>query len=213
MTGVGLAALLVFAGLAAAIVARPFLTSRAPGRIHWPSFVWGVTASLIAVAVAGGVVLATRDAPGRPAQNGGAPSDGMVAALARTASQHPRDAQSWLLLARARFMRGEVADAIAAYTQILQIDPTHAQALAELSLVFYDRGLAEVAYKTAQRALELDADNLSALWVAGQVLMARGDDTKAIQVWERFLRVSPPGPEAALARRYIAQARARRSAP
>lgn len=110
-------------------------------------------------------------------------------------------------------MRGEVGASIAAYTRILEINPEHTQALAELSLVFYDRGLFDVAYKTAQRALALDRDNLSALWVTGQVLVRRGDDREAIDVWQRFLRVSPPGPQVAQARQYIEQARARLQAP
>jgi cytochrome c-type biogenesis protein CcmH len=47
------------------------------------------------------------------------------------------------------------------------------------------------------KALTIDPDNLKALGVAGTIAFERGDAAKAATLWERALRVAPPGSELA----------------
>lgn len=211
MTPTGISVLIVFLLIGAGLAAWPFLPPRkaVPIRIHWLSFVLGAGAAAAVIAAA---IVLMNPQP-RVDTPRAMPPDAMIAALQTAAQQDPRDAQPLLLLGRAHFMRAEYGASIAAYSKILATDPDHIQALAELGLVFYDRGLFDVAYKTAERALSLDRDNLSALWISGQVLTGRGEDRAAIEVWQRFLRVSPPGPQAVQAARYIEEARARLRTP
>ena len=59
-------------------------------------------------------------------------------------------------------------------------------------------------------ALQIDADYGEALWYKGTVLAeAKQDDAGAVAAWERFVRVSAPGPEREQAVSRIREAKAR----
>jgi tetratricopeptide (TPR) repeat protein len=140
--------------------------------------------------------LALGDAPGGPA---GAPRP------------LPREMlQGMLQAARASLEAGRYQEAIAAYKAILKRDPRNVDAITHLGLILALAGHAEGALEAFDRALQIDADYGEALWYKGTVLAeAKQDDAGAIAAWERFVRVSAPGPDREQAVTRIREAKAR----
>lgn len=161
-------------------------------------------------AVLAGYLLTPRGGPGpvttqdRPGAID-VPPDMLLLSLQRAAAKNPKDIPTFLILARAHFVRGEVSDAIATYVRALEIDSKEPSALAELSLVLYKGKLLDIALKTVDKALAVDAKNPTALWVKAQILTEK-DDLAAIQFWQRFLEVVPQGVEADRARQSLNEA-------
>lgn len=221
-------AILIVAGfflIAVTVVARPLAARRTrraaalsdptliTSDLHWPSVAFGAGAAIVVVAgVLIGALSFLRMAPvPNPQDDASAivPSDGMVEALKQAIDRNPHDLATLLLLARARFTRGETGDAIMTYTQVLQIDPRQAEALAELGLILYQGKLFDMALATVERSLHVDPRHLTALWVKGQILQRKGNDLEAIQTWQHFLTVKPKGTDADLVRQYIRDAQRR----
>jgi tetratricopeptide (TPR) repeat protein len=153
---------------------------------------------------AGSRPLATLE-PGGPAAP---PTAGAPRAVA------PEVLQGMLGAARASLSEGRYGEAIAAYQAVLKREPRNVDALTHLGLIVAIGGHADSALETFAKALEIDPNYPPALLYQGEVLLeARGDAPGAIKSWEKFVAVTPAGPDRERVTKMIADARARRAAP
>ncbi len=81
--------------------------------------------------------------------------------------------------------------------------------LAELALAHRANDDRPAAEQALGRALELDADFADAHYLLGSLVAARGEFTRAVGHFERYLALAPDGPHATRAQAHLAAARAR----
>jgi tetratricopeptide (TPR) repeat protein len=116
--------------------------------------------------------------------------------------------------ARASLTEGRYGEAIAAYQAILRREPDNVDALTHLGLIVAIGGHADAALETFERVLAIDPHYPPALLYHGQVLYeSKGDAAGAIQSWERFVALAPPGEDRERVSRMIAEARGRSPVP
>ncbi len=137
---------------------------------------------------------------------GGAPAsaapemeqDQMAALTERLAERlkgKPDDLEGWVMLGRSYAALGRPAEALTAYGQAMKLKPDDAGILADYAdalAVSNGRSLEGEPAKYIDRALKIDPDNLKALALAGTVAFNQGDFAKAVQHWERLVKVGPP---------------------
>jgi cytochrome c-type biogenesis protein CcmH/NrfG len=124
----------------------------------------------------------------------------------------PEMRQGMLEAARASLFAGRVQEAFMAYRALLEREPDNVDALTHLALIAARiEGHEDDALRLLDRALALDARYPPALLYRGQILYERKRDARgAIEAWEKFLAVAPPGEERQRIERLIAEARAGR---
>ncbi len=173
---------------------------------RWP---W-LAAAVLAVALAGlGYELQTSIAAIEPtsgtgAAMGAAPqdaahaagSDEMSAMLERLAlrlQNQPGDVQGWAMLARSYTALERHPQALAAFQKAVTLSPNDAGLIADYadSLAMKQGSLSGQPLQQVQRALELDAHNLKALFLAGAEAMDRRDTAAAVKYWEQLVRFGP----------------------
>lgn len=123
-----------------------------------------------------------------------------------------------LQAARASLFAGRYGEAIAAYQAVLKRDPKNVDALTHLGLIVAvgaqgERAseLTEHALELVDRALAIDPNYPPALLYRGQILYEQRRDVEgAIQAWEKFVAVAPPGEDRQRVERMIEEAKARR---
>ncbi len=128
--------------------------------------------------------------------------EAMVARLAARLRENPDDTDGWKMLGRSYAVLGRFADAADAYARAATRAPRDAQLLADFAdALAMARGqtMAGEPEKLVLRALEIDADNLKALALAGTAAYERKDFDKAARFWQRMLPLVPPGGEDARA--------------
>jgi tetratricopeptide (TPR) repeat protein len=122
----------------------------------------------------------------------------------------PEMLQGMLQAARASLFAGRYGEAIAAYQAVLKRDPKNVDAITHLGLIVALGGHVDQALETLDRALALDPNYPPALLYRGQVLLeSKHDAAGAIESWERFVAVVPPGEERERVARLLEQARSR----
>lgn len=124
---------------------------------------------------------------------------GLVAQLADRLEQHPEDVTGWLMLARSYVMLGNAEDALATWQRIGARAPDDTNVLADWAdvLATAQRGnFGGEPDRLIARALQLQADNVKALALAGTAAYQRGDFAGASEHWERILAQVPAGDEA-----------------
>lgn len=209
--------------LGAAPETAPIVEPAAPARRGWRHPV-ALGAGAVALVVFGiglgaGIVRYTEPdatagmpAPGsRPlaALPGGAPGpEGQQPRGGRTVT--PEMLQGMLGAARASLFEGRYSEAIAAYQAVLKRDPRNVDAMTHLGLIVAIGGHADDALQTFDRALAIDPRYAPALLYRGQVLYeAKSDVSGAIDAWQKFLAVTPPGEDRQRVERMIAEVKAR----
>ena len=106
---------------------------------------------------------------------------------------NPRDAEAWALLGRSYLLLGRFQQAVASYEKAYQLTGgRHPQLLADYaeSLARANGGnLSGRPLELAKRALQLDANNQSALWLVGFAAFQQRDYRSAINYWRRLYRI------------------------
>jgi len=126
----------------------------------------------------------------------------MVARLAAHLRENPDDASGWKLLGRSHAALGRFPEAVEAYARAAERLPRDAQLLADFAdALGMARGqsLRGEPEKLVLRALEIDADNLKALALAGTAAFDRRDFGAAAAYWQRMLPLVDAGSEDARA--------------
>jgi cytochrome c-type biogenesis protein CcmH len=129
----------------------------------------------------------------------------MVAQLAERLRREPDNLQGWVLLAKSYVSMGRHADAVKAYANVRRLSGDQPALLADYAdaLVMANGGqFTDQAGALLGKALELDPENLKALWLIGHWKYAEGDYAEALEYWQRAAAKLPPGGEDA---RVIAQ--------
>lgn len=112
-------------------------------------------------------------------------------AVLEAVGQRDDQPDQWLLLGRLDLETGRPADALLAYTRVLELDATNVEALqlvGELSFQFGDmRG----ATNSADRVLALDPSATRAILVKGLVALSRKDVAGAISAADAILKIKP----------------------
>ena len=173
---------------------------------------YGVAAAIPILAVALYFVVGTPRAlspsaiasqmPGPGAQSGDVRSqqqmEANVAKLAERLKQNPNDAEGWQMLGRSYMILERYSEAANAYQRATVLKDKDAGLWADYAAALAmanDRQLAGKPTEALDRALQLDSKNQKALDLAGSAAYQAGNYQKAIDYWQRLLKVLPPGSE------------------
>jgi cytochrome c-type biogenesis protein CcmH len=121
-----------------------------------------------------------------------------VAKLAQRLQQNPNDAQGWVMLGRSYMSLERYADAANAYDRATVLNDKDAGLwadYAEALALANGRQLSGKPVDALNRALQLDPGNQKALGLAGSAAFQAGEYKKAIDYWEKLLKLLPPGAE------------------
>lgn len=140
--------------------------------------------------------------PAAAAEQPGAMSPQQTAAnidkLAERLKQNPNDPQGWQMLARSYMMQERFSDAAGAYEHLTSINPKDANAwadYAEALALANSQNLAGKPTEAINRALQIDPKNQKALDLAGSAAFQAGDYQKAMDQWQKLLKLLPAGSE------------------
>lgn len=112
-------------------------------------------------------------------------------AILRAVAVRDDQPEQWLLLGRVDLETGRPADALLAYSRVLELDATNIEALqlvAELSFQFGDM---REASRSADRVLALDPNATRAILVKGLVALSRKDFAAATAAADSILKIKP----------------------
>lgn len=121
-----------------------------------------------------------------------------VAKLAERLKQNPNDAAGWQMLGRSYMMLERYSEAADAYQRATALNDKNADLLADYAEALAMAGNRQLAGKPTaaiERALQLDPKNQKALDLAGSAAYQAGNYQKAIEYWQRLLKVLPAGSE------------------
>jgi cytochrome c-type biogenesis protein CcmH len=140
--------------------------------------------------------------PAAASQQAGPMSQQQIAAnidkLAERLKQNPNDAQGWQMLARSYMMQERFSDAAGAYEHLTSINANDANAWADYAEAFAlanSQNLAGKPTEAINRALQIDPKNQKALDLAGSAAFQAGDYQKAMEQWQKLLKLLPAGSE------------------
>ncbi|MEO8411240.1 MAG: c-type cytochrome biogenesis protein CcmI, partial [Propionivibrio sp.] len=126
--------------------------------------------------------------------------DAMLARLAERLKANPDDQKGWIILARSYKALGRFADAADAYSHggdLLANDAAQLADYAEVLVRANGGNFAGQPEKLLARALELDANEPQALFLAGAAANDRRDFAAVVDYWSRLLVQLEPGSEEA----------------
>ena len=118
--------------------------------------------------------------------------------LAERLKQNPNDPQGWTMLGRSYLMQERFSDAASAFQKLTEINPNSADAwadYAEAQALANGQNLAGKPTEAINKALQIDPKHQKSLDLAGTAAYQLGDYQKAIDYWQRLLKVLPAGSE------------------
>jgi cytochrome c-type biogenesis protein CcmH len=107
----------------------------------------------------------------------------------------PENPDGWLVLARSYSEMQRFPEAVRAYEQLVKLVPNESQLwtnYADALAMANNQSLLGEPTKMLAKALLLDANNTTALALAGSAAMERGDYVTAITHWQKLLSLLPP---------------------
>ena len=119
----------------------------------------------------------------------------MTQRLATRLQNEPDNTEGWIMLARSYNALNRYGEAASAYAKAAQQLPNDAQLLADYAdtlAMAQGQRLQGEPEKLIARALKIDPNNIKALALAGSAAFDTKNYTKAVDYWERILRLAPP---------------------
>ncbi|HXI23527.1 MAG TPA: c-type cytochrome biogenesis protein CcmI [Pyrinomonadaceae bacterium] len=119
-----------------------------------------------------------------------------VEKLAARLKQNPNDPQGWTMLARSYMMQERFSDAASAYEKLTALSTNDADAwadYAEALALANGQNLAGKPTEAINRALQINPKHQKALDLSGSAYYQAGDYNKAIEQWQKLLKLLPPG--------------------
>jgi cytochrome c-type biogenesis protein CcmH len=116
--------------------------------------------------------------------------------LAARLKQNPNDPQGWTMLGRSYMMLERFSDAASAYEKLTALSANDADAwadYAEALALANGQNLAGKPTEAINRALQINAKHQKALDLSGSAAYQAGDYNKAIEQWQKLLKLLPPG--------------------
>ncbi len=133
------------------------------------------------------------ETPSRPAADHGEMPPGtideMVAKLEQRLEQDPQNPEGWYMLGRSYMAMQQYAKAAMAFEQVNQLVPDQPQVMvaqADALIRSQDGSTAGRPAELVRRAVELDPDSGTALWLAGMAEAEAGNHAKALAHWRRL---------------------------
>ncbi|MFI3184572.1 MAG: c-type cytochrome biogenesis protein CcmI [Methylococcaceae bacterium] len=123
----------------------------------------------------------------------------MVAGLAARLEKQPEDAQGWLMLGRSYKYLEDFPKAVAAFEHAYRLigDKPEIMLLYADALAYVNNE--ELVGKPAElvfKALAIEPDNVTGLWLAGMAKAQTGEFVAAMALWKKLETLLPPGSEA-----------------
>jgi cytochrome c-type biogenesis protein CcmH len=122
-----------------------------------------------------------------------------VAGLAARMKNNPNDAQGWLMLGRSYKYLQQYPEAADAFAQAYRLLGDQAEVLlsyADALAMANDGRLSGKPAELVFKALALEPNNMTGLWLGGMAKAEAGDVTGAVQLWRKLEASLPPGSEA-----------------
>jgi Cytochrome c biogenesis factor len=123
----------------------------------------------------------------------------MVAGLAERLEKQPDDAQGWLMLGRSYKYLQQNDKAVVAFEHAYQLigDQPEVMLLYADALAFAnDEQLVGKPAELVFKALAIEPDNVTGLWLGGMAKAQAGDFVAAATLWKKLEAILPPGSEA-----------------
>lgn len=136
-----------------------------------------------------------------PQMNVGQPTpaqiEAMVDKLATRMKENPTDVQGWLMLGRSYTALNRLPEAQTAFQKAIELDPKNADAMADLAdiIAFMQQSADGKPKELIKKALEIDPKNVKALALAGSAAYESKEYLKAIDYWQRALKLTEPQSE------------------
>ncbi|MBI2993751.1 MAG: c-type cytochrome biogenesis protein CcmI [Gammaproteobacteria bacterium] len=124
--------------------------------------------------------------------------ESMVEGLAARMEQQPDDRQGWEMLARSYMVLGRYAEAVVAAEKLYALAGDEPEVLLRLADALSMANGGDLAGRPAelvQKALVLDPNHPTALWLAGAAAAESGNHGAATAFWERLLPLVANEPE------------------
>lgn len=143
---------------------------------------------------------------GQPAASSGARAPGTIAGakheraeaaittLARRLEKDGSNGEGWILLARSYVQVDRIPESLGAYRKAVAILPENADLLVEYAnalAIGNQRRLTGEPEQLAERALQIDPNNLNALAFSGLAALQREDRPRALERWRRLESLLP----------------------
>ena len=128
-----------------------------------------------------------------------------IAVSREIVARDPKNVQAWIQLGNDYFDLHQARESIDAYAKALALEPDNPDVLTDQGVMYrelrqYDRALANF-----KKANQLRPDHIQSLYNIGVVYQHDlKDPARARQAWEKVVQVAPASPQAADARRAIA---------
>ena len=123
----------------------------------------------------------------------------MVAGLAEKMKNNPDDAKGWLMLGRSYKVLEQYPKAVDAFANAYRVLGDQAEVMllyADTIAYANDKNLAGKPTELIFKALALEPDNMTALWLGGMAKAQQGDPVTAIKLWKKLAALLPPGSDA-----------------
>ncbi len=123
----------------------------------------------------------------------------MVAGLAARMKSNPNDAQGWLMLGRSYKYLQQYPEAADAFAQAYRLLGDQAEVLlsyADALAMSNDGRLSGKPAELVFKALALEPNNMTGLWLGGMAKAEAGDAAGAVQLWRKLEALLPPDSEA-----------------
>ncbi|MCB1788892.1 MAG: c-type cytochrome biogenesis protein CcmI [Gammaproteobacteria bacterium] len=116
------------------------------------------------------------------------PLDELVTRLRERMEANPENAEGWFLLGRTYMRLENYPDAVYAFEKVVALlpeEPAGMLSLADAMTMRDGRRVGDRAIELLQRALTLDPNSVTALWLLGSAAAEKGDNAKALDYWQR----------------------------
>ena len=125
--------------------------------------------------------------------------DLMIERVRKRVTDNPSDVASWSMLARSLYSLGRLDEALIAFQGAIDNGLHDPDSYAEFADLMAHRrgslGMHDEAFAYIQKALELDPNHITALWLAGTAARNDGDLAMTLQYWTKLEGVLPEGSE------------------
>ncbi len=143
--------------------------------------------------------------------NGEPDIDAMVSGLRAKLEANPDNPEGWYMLGRSYMALNRYSDAVYTYEQLLKLEPKSAKYMLFLADASAMANKGDVSGRPAElieKALELEPNNITGLWLGGMSLSQQGQHAKAIARWNLLIPLLKKQPkQIAEVRRLIAESK------
>jgi len=118
--------------------------------------------------------------------------DRMVAGLQKKLEAQPNNPKGWYMLGRSYMVLKRFPEAVKAYEKAYKLMPDSAEVMLSLadSLAMQNNGsISGRPVELINKALKIEPDNLTALWLGGMASRQKKDYVSAIQRWSKVMKL------------------------